>query len=328
VRRRDFLTTLGCAAASGSTAALAQQGARVRRVGVLSSISGDDQEAKARATAFQDGLQKFGWTEGRNLKIDYRWAGGEANRLRPYAAEIVGLAPDAILAISTTSLAALQQETRTIPIVFVQVVDPVGAGFVASMARPGGNTTGFMQFEYETGIKFLELLKELAPRVARLAVIHEPFQTSAGYLPVIEAGAPIFGVKVFPVRVRNQLEIVRGIDAFASGPDGGLIVLPGPLTTVNRDLIISLASQHRLPNVSPFRFYPASGGLASYGIDNIELNRQAASYIDRILKGEKPADLPVQAATKFQLVINLKTAKALGLDPPVFLLARTDEVIE
>ncbi len=328
MRRREFITLLGGAAAAWPLAARAQQPNGVRRIGVLIALAESDPEAQARAAAFRDGLQKLGWTEGHNIRIDYRWA-ADADHLLAYAAELVGLAPDVIVGNSSALVAALQRATGTIPIVFAQVADPVGQGFVASLARPGGNITGFATTAATFSVKWLELLKEIAPRVTRVAVIYDPANPNwAGYLRGIEARAPLFGVQLSATRVRNAEEIERAIDALARETNGGLIVGSSSLTGVHRELIIALAARHRLPAVYQFRYFVTSGGLASYGIDNIDLFRRAASYVDRILKGEKPGDLPVQYATKFELVINLKTAKALGLDPPVTLLARTDEVIE
>jgi ABC-type uncharacterized transport system substrate-binding protein len=288
-----------------------------------------DPEGQARTGALREGLAKLGWTEGRELQIEYRWFAGDPDRARAYAAELVKLKPEVIFAGATPSVAVLQRETRSVPIVFAQVADPVGAGFVASLARPGGNITGFASFEYAIAAKWLELLKQIAPQVTRVAVIYDLTNPETKeYLPVIEAAARSFGVQVSISVVRNAAEIERAIEEFTREPNGGLIPLPTPLMAVHRDLIISLAARHRLPNVYAWRYYPMAGGLASYGIDNIELYRRAASYVDRILKGEKPGDLPVQQATKFELVINLKTANTLGLDPPISLLARTDEVIE
>jgi putative tryptophan/tyrosine transport system substrate-binding protein len=328
VRRREFITLLGGAAA-WPFAAGAQQRERVRRVGVLVNLAEGDSEGQARVAAFREALGKLGWTEGRELQIDYRWFAGDPDRARAYAAELVKLKPDVIFAASSSSLAALQRETRSLPIVFAQVADPVAAGFVASMARPGGNITGFAQFEYAIGAKWLELLKQIAPQVIRVAIIYDPANPETKeYLPVIEAASRSFGVQASISAVRNIAEIERVIEEFAREPNGGLIPLPSPLMAVHRDLIISLARRHRLPNVFALRYYPMAGGLASYGTDNIELYRRAASYVDRVLKGEKPGDLPIQQASKFELVINLKTARELGLDPPISLLARTDEVIE
>jgi putative tryptophan/tyrosine transport system substrate-binding protein len=327
MRRREFITLLGGTLA-WPLAARAQQAA-VRRIGVLMNLAESDAEGQARIAAFREGLGKLGWTEGRELQIDYRWFAGDPDRARAYAAELVKLKPDVIFAAASSSLAPLQRETRSVPIVFAQVADPVAAGFVASMARPGGNITGFAQFEHAIGAKWLELLKQIAPQVTRVAIIYDLANPEAKeYLPVIEAAARSFGVQVSISAVRDAAEIERAIEEFTREPNGGLIPLPTPLMAVHRGLIISLASRHRLPNVYGFRYYPIEGGLASYGVDNIAVFRRAASYVDRILKGEKPSDLPVQQATKFELVINLKTAKALGLDPPISLLARTDEVIE
>jgi putative tryptophan/tyrosine transport system substrate-binding protein len=324
MKRREFITLLG--AAAWPLAARAQE--RMRRVGVLMNTAENDPEGHDRIDTFRQGLEKLGWMAGQNLQIEYRWAGGDLERLRA-AAELVRLKPDVLLAGATLSLVALQQATRDIPIVFAQVTDPVGAGFVTSLARPGGNITGFTQHEFTIGVKWLELLKELAPRVKRVAVIYDAENpAAAGYLATITATVPTFRVDLTSTGVRNTAEIERAIDAIGGGPDGGIIVLPGPATANRRDRIIALAERHRLPAVYAFRYWVVSGGLASYGIDNIELYRLAGAYVGRILKGETPADLPVQHATKFQLVINLKTAKALGLDPPITLLARTDEVIE
>jgi ABC-type uncharacterized transport system substrate-binding protein len=331
MRRREFITLLGGAAAAWPLAARAQQGGAMPRVGVLFGIAENDPEGRNRIDAFRQGLEKLGWMAGQNVQVEYRWGGGGEGleRMRAQAAELVRLKPDVLLAGATLALVALQQATRDIPIVFAQVTDPVGAGFVASLARPGGNITGFTQHEFAIGVKWLELLKELAPRVKRVAVLyHADNPASAGYLATITAAVPTLQVELTSTGVRNTVEIERAIDVIAGTPDGGIIVLPGPGTAARRDRIIALAEQHRLPAVYPFRYWVVSGGLASYGIDNIELYRLAATYVGRILKGEKPADLPVQHTTKFQLVINLKTAKALGLDPPITLLARTDEVIE
>jgi putative tryptophan/tyrosine transport system substrate-binding protein len=329
IGRRKFLAAFGGAVATWPVAVRAQQAERMRRVGVLMNLAEGDSEGQARVAAFREALRKLGWTEGREVQIDYRWFAGDRDRAHVYAAELVKLKPDVIFAAASSSLAPLQRETRSVPIVFAQVADPVAAGFVASMARPGGNITGFAQFEYAIGAKWLELLKQIAPQVTRVAIIYDPANPEAKeYLPVIEAAAQSFGVQVFISAVRDAAEIERAIEEFTREPNGGLIPLPTPLMAVHRDLIISLARRHRLPNVFALRYYPMSGGLASYGIDNIELYRRAASYVDRILKGEKPGDLPIQQGTKFELVINLKTAKELGLDPPISLLARTDEVIE
>jgi putative ABC transport system substrate-binding protein len=330
VKRRTFITLLGGAATAWPRAARAQQPAMpVRRVGVLLSTSETDPEGQARVAALRQGLQDLGWSEGRNLKIDHRWTGGDDARARTYAAELVASQPDVIFAAPSAALAAVQRATRTIPIVFAQISDPVGAGFVAGLAHPGGNITGFGLFEFAIGAKWLELLKQIAPSVTRVAAIYDPATPSAyGFLPMIEAAGRSFGVDVFIHAVHDTTEIERVINAFAAEPNGGLIPVASALIAVQRDFVIALANRHRLPNVYTFRYYPASGGLASYGVDNIDLYKRAASYIDRILKGEKPANLPVQLANKYQLVINMKTAKALGLDIPVSVLARTDEVIE
>jgi ABC-type uncharacterized transport system substrate-binding protein len=329
MKRREFVR-LFVGAVTWPLAAHAQQREGIRRIGVLMNLAESDLEGQARITAFREALGKLGWTEGRELHIEYRWFAGDAVRARAYAAELVKLKPEVIFASATSSLVPLQRETRTVPIVFAQLTDPVGGGFVASLARPGGNITGFAQYEYSIGAKWVELLKQIAPQVTRVAVIYDEANQSEaqGTLPVIGAAARSFGMQIAAYAVRDAAEIERAIQEFTREPNGGLIPLPAPVTAVHRDLIISLATRHRLPNVYAYRYYPASGGLASYGIDNIELHRRAASYVDRILKGEKPGDLPVQQATKFELVINLKTAKALGLDPPISLLARTDEVIE
>jgi putative ABC transport system substrate-binding protein len=297
-------------------------------VGVLLSLSADDPEGQLRVAAFRDGLEKLGWREGNDLRVDVRSA-GDPTRARDHATQLVAMKPDVIFAAPTSSVAALQRATRDVPIVFAQVTDPVGSGLVANLARPGGNITGFAAFEFALGAKWLELLKQIAPSVTRVALIYDPSNpASTGYLPMIEAMARSAGVEVFPNSVRNHADIERVLEAFSREPNGGLIPIPGPLMAARRDWIISLANRYRLPNVYAYRYYPASGGLASYGVDNIDLYRRAASYVDRILKGEKPSDLPVQQATKYQLVINLKAAKAFGLEPPISLLARTDEVIE
>jgi putative ABC transport system substrate-binding protein len=328
MRRRDFLTLVGSTTA-WPLAARAQQPDRMRRIGVLVSLAADDQEAQARLAAFLQGLQQLGWTVGRNVRIDYRWGGGDAERIRGYAAELVALAPDIILASGGVTMAPLQQATRTVPIVFASVIDPVGAGYVASLARPGGNATGFTQFEYGISGKWLELLKEIAPGVTRAAVLRDPATAAGiGQLGAIQSVAPAFGVEVSPIDVRKAGEIERAVAAFARGSNDGLIVVPAALAIVHRELIITLAARHRLPAVYPLRFFVTSGGLISYGSDSIDAYLRAAGYVDRILKGEKPADLPVQAPTRYELAINLKTAKILGLNVPSALIARADEVIE
>jgi len=306
----------------------AQQTGHTRRLGVLFSTE-PDAEGQARAAALKLGLLEHGWVEGRNLEIDYRWGGGDPSRLRAYAAELTALNPDVIFAAPSAALAAVQRLTRTIPVVFAQISDPVGAGFVASLAHPGGNITGFALFEFAVGSKWLELLKQIAPSVSRVAVIYDPATPSAtGFLPLIEAAGRSFGVDIFVHSVRDTNEIESAISALAAQPNGGLIALAGPLITVKRDLILSLANKSRLPTVFAFRYYAQAGALVSYGVDNLDLYRRAASYVDRILKGEKPSDLPVQQASKFQLIINLKTAKTLGLTVPSALLAAADELIE
>jgi ABC-type uncharacterized transport system substrate-binding protein len=327
--RREFISLLGGAAATWPLTARAQQAERVRRVGVLMHLAADDPEGQPRITAFEQGLRELGWAVGRNLRIDYRWAAGDPDRLRKYAAELAALAPDVILAGGGTPLVvALQQATATVPIVFVGVADPVGAGLVGSLARPGSNATGFTVYEYSISGKWLELLKEIAPRVTRAAVIRELAIAGTGQLGAIQSVAPSPGVELFPIGVRDAGEIERAVMAFSRGSNGGLIVTGSPSTLVHHHQIITLAARHLLPAVYPYRYFVASGGLVSYGPDVIDQFRSAASYVDRILKGEKPADLPVQAPTKYELVVNAKTAKQLGLEIPPTLLARADEVIE
>jgi len=326
MKRREFITLLGGAAAAWPLAARAQQPQRVRLIGVLSVFAKDDPEAMARDAAFQQTLADLGWTIGRDVRIDHRRTGGDTDSLRKYAAELVALAPDVILTEGSQAVGPVLQQTRTIPIVFVSV-DPVGSGHVASLARPGGNATGFTQFEYRIAGKWLELLQEIAPSISQVAVIRDPRTgPGIGQFAVIQALAPV-GLELFPANAISAGEIERGIAAFARSPNGGLIVTSGG-TAFHRNLIISLAARHRLPAVYPYRYYSTAGGLISYGPNTIEPVRRAASYVDRILKGEKPADLPVQAPTKYELAINLKTAKALGLTVPDTLLARADEVIE
>jgi putative ABC transport system substrate-binding protein len=328
LKRRDFITLLGGAAATWPRAARAQQPDRLRRIGVLMPFTANDPEAQARNVVFEQSLQQLGWTVGRDLQIDYRSSGGEAASVRRYAAELVALAPDAILTVGSVTIGPLQQATRTIPIVFVNVADPIGAGFVQSLARPGGNATGFTNFEYSMSGKWVELLKEIAPRVTRAAVLRDPTEAAGiGQFGAIQSVAQSQGVLLTPFSVRDVGEIERGVAAFALSGNGGLIVTAGG-TGFRRDLIIGLASRHKLPAVYPFRYYAKDGGLITYGPDTHDPIRRAAGYIDRILKGEKPADLPVQAPTKYELVINLKTAKALGLEIPPMLLSRADEVIE
>jgi putative ABC transport system substrate-binding protein len=330
--RRNFITLLGGAAASGAVwpvATRAQQRERMRRIGVLMSIAADDPESPARVTAFAQGLQQLGWTVGRSLRIDYRGA-GDIDLFRKYAAELVALVPDVILAGGGSTVPPLLQATRTIPVVFAVTADPVGAGYVASLARPGGNTTGFALFEFSMGGKWLELLKQIAPRVTRVGVLRDVVNGTQGIpqFAAIQTAAPSFGVDLTPIGVRDATEIERGITDFVRGPNDGLIVTASPLTAVHRDSITMLAARHRLPAVYPYRYHITAGGLIAYGPDLNDQYRLAAGYIDRILKGEKPADLPVQAPTKYELVINLKTAKALGLVVPDSLLAGADKVIE
>jgi putative ABC transport system substrate-binding protein len=328
MRRRELLSVIIGAVVARPRLAIAQAG-HMRRVGVLMSLAENDPETKRRVSTLQDALQKLGWSINGKLRIDYRWSGGEAARIRSYAAELVGLELDAILAVGSPVLTGLMQATSKIPIVFVQVADPVDAGFVASLAHPGGNVTGFTNFEYATGIKWLELLTQMAPQISHVGVLRDPTVGSGiGLLGAIQGAAAKYRVEVTPVGVRDSAQIEQGIGAFAQGPNKGLIVLAGTLAAVHRDLIVRLAADHRLPTIYPYRYFVASGGLMSYGADNIPQYRQAASYIDRILKGEKPADLPVQNPIKYDLVINANAAKALALGVPDKLLAIADEVIE
>ncbi len=329
MRRREFITVIG-AAAAWPLAGHAQQSERVRRIGVLMSQSADDPNGLAWISAFAQGLQERGWTIGGNVRIEYRWGGGDLDRFRKYAAELVALSPDVIVATAGSIVGALQQVSRTVPIVFVTTVDPVGGGWVESLARPGGNATGFATYEFSMSGKWLELLKEVAPRVTRVAVIRDPnVPAGSGGLAAIQTVAPSFGMELTPIGVRSADEIERGIATLARSANSGLIVV-GPMSSVqlHRNLIITLAARHRLPAVYGSLVWSKMGGLISYGADALDQYRRAASYVDRILKGEKPADLPVQAPTKYELVINLKTAKALGLEVPATLLARADEVIE
>jgi putative ABC transport system substrate-binding protein len=329
MRRREFIKLLGGTATAWPLAARAQQGERMRRIGVLMSQAADDPEGQDRVKAFQQGLQQLGWTDGRNVRIDYRWAAGTVENSRKYAAELVALAPDVILAVGSATGPVLEA-TRTVPIVFTNTGDPVGSGFVDSLSRPGGNATGFMLFEYSLSAKWVELLKEIAPGVTRAAVLRDPAITSGiGQFSVIQSVAPSVGVEVSPINLRDDAgEIERAVTAFARLGYGGLIVAAGSLANVHRDLIIALAARHKLPAVYIERTFVIGGGLISYGPDLIDQFRRAAAYVDRILKGEKPADLPVHAPTKYELVINLKTAKKLGLEVPQSLLTRADEVIE
>jgi len=329
MRRRQFIGLLGGAAAAWPLAARAQQGERMRRIGVLTNLVADDPEAQARVGAFLQGLQELGWAVGRNMRIEYRWGAGDADRTRGYAAELVALAPDVILTSGASALAPLLQATRSVPVVFAQVPDPVGAGFVNSLARPGGNTTGFITYEYGLSGKWLELLTQIAPSVTRAAVIRDPaVSAGTGQWGAIQAVAPSVRVLVSPVNVRDAGEIERDVAAFAHGSNSGLIVTASALAIRHRNLIVTLAARHRLPAVYYQRGFVTGGGLISYGPDFIDQYRRAAGYVDRILKGEKPSELPVQAPTKYELVVNLKTARALGLEVPPTLLARADEVIE
>jgi len=330
VTRREFIALLGGAATAWPLAARTQQPERMQRIGVLMAATADDPEYQPRMKAFQQGLALLGWTDGRNVQVDTRWAATNADDIRKHAVELAALAPDAILAGSgTTTVAPLLQATRTVPIVFVVVIDPVGAGFVASLARPGGNATGFLMFEYGLSGKWLEVLKQIVPGVKRVAVLRDPTIASGiGQFGAIQSAAPSLGMEAIPVNVRDVGEIERDIAALARSSNGGVVVTPSPEASRHRDLIVTLAARHRLPAVYAYRSFVIDGGLISYGPDMVDQYRRAAGYIDRILKGEKPADLPVQAPTKYELVINLKAAKALGLDVPPTLLARADEVIE
>jgi ABC-type uncharacterized transport system substrate-binding protein len=331
MRRREFIRLLGGVAATWPLAVRAQERERVRRIGVLMYTTPDDPESQARITALAQGLQEAGWAVGRNVRIDTRWSGGDIARLRKDAAELVALGSDALVAGVGPTTGTLQQATRTVPIVFAQGLDPVGNGFIRSLARPGGNTTGFNQFEYGLSGKWLELLREIAPQVSRVGVVRdlEGGPAGVGQWAVIQAFASPMRVRLSPVHARLMGgETEREVADFADGPNGGLIVVVGTIATIQRDLIVALAAQHKLPAVYPYRFFVEAGGLMSYGPNLIDLYRRAAAYVDRILKGEKPADLPVQAPTKYEIVINLKTAKALGLEIPPTLLALADEVIE
>jgi putative ABC transport system substrate-binding protein len=328
IQRREFIAGLGGAAA-WPLAARAQQGDRMRRIGVLHAGAADDSVSLSAVATLAQGLQELGWVIGRNIQIEYRWGGGEADRISRHAAELIALAPDLILATGSVSVTPLQQATRTIPIIFVNVADPVGAGLVESLARPGGNVTGFEGYEYSLGGKWVELLRQIAPRVTRAVVLRNPVISGGiGQFAAIQAAAASLGVALRPLDVHDAGEIERAIAAFAREPNGGLIMTGSTVASLHRDLIIALAARHRLPAVYPYRYFITSGGLISYGPNPIDPWRQAAGYVDRILKGEKPADMPVQAPTRYELVINLKTAKALGLDVPATVYARADEVIE
>ncbi len=322
------MTLLGGAAA-WPLAAQAQQGDRMRRIGIMMNAAANDPGPEAHVAAFRQAMQQLGWAEGRNVQIDVRWAGGSAEAYRRYAPELVALAPDLVLAAAVPSVAAIQAVSRSVPIVFTQAIDPVGAGAVASLSRPGGNVTGFMQFEYSLSGKWPELLKEIAQRVTRVGVLRDPSNPAGiGQWAVMQAMAPSFAMEMIPVSVRDAGEIERGIADFARGPNDGLIMPVSARAVSQGRLIIEQAARHRLPAVYPYRDFVRSGGLVSYGPDLANQYRRAASYVDRILRGEKPGDLPVQAPTKYELVVNLKTARALGLEIPATLLARADEVIE
>jgi putative tryptophan/tyrosine transport system substrate-binding protein len=329
MRRRDFITLLGGAAAAWPVAARAQQPDRMWRIGVLLSQAESDPVARSFTTAFASRLRELGWIEGKNLRIDYRWGGGDATHMPPLAKELVALKPDALLAATAISAAALRQYTLTIPIVFTQVGDPVAFGLVTNLARPSGNITGFTPFDYAIGGKWLEALKECTPSLTRVAVFFESGNpSSTQYVPAIEAAASSLGVGLVPSPVKSDTEIERAFAAFAAEPNSAVIALPTAAVVRHRGQIIALAAKHRLPAIYPYRFFAAEGGLMSYGTDLTHQFRQAALYIDRILKGEKPSGLPVQQPTRFELVVNLKTAKALGLTVPIGLLVRADEVIE
>src|SRR3974390_1484547 len=329
MKRREFITLIGGAVAAWPLAASAQQPERMRRIGVLMALPANDAEGQARVAAFLQGLQELGWSVGRNVIVDTRWSSGNSAGTRKYATEMGALAPDVILAYSSNAVATLLQMTSTVPIVFAVVADPVGAGYVDSLARPGGNITGFTVFEYSTSGKWLQLLKEIAPGVTRVAVFRDPSTaTGPGEFAAIQTVAPSLGVELRPFDVRDEGEIERAITAFAQSPNSGLIVTASAQAVSHRDLIIALAARHRLPAVYFGRLWAAAGGLIAYGPDFLDEFRRAAGYVDRILKGEKPADMPVQVPTKYELVINLKTAKALGLTVPPSLLAQANEVIE
>jgi putative ABC transport system substrate-binding protein len=328
VRRREFIAGLGSAAA-WPVVARAQQGERVRRVGVLMNLAASDPDAQHHIAAFLEKLQQLGWTEDRNVRIDIRWAGGDAAEISKHAADLVALAPDVIVSTGTAGMGPLLQATRTVPIVFANVADPVGAGYIDSMARPGRNATGFLQFEYSLSGKWPLLLKQIAPTVTRVAVLRDAAITSGiGQFAVIQSVAPSVGVEISAINLRDTGEIEQAIASFARSPNGGMILTASALSVVHRELIIALAARHKLPTVYPRRIFVTDGGLISYGYDQIAQYVGVAGYVDRILRGEKPADLPVQAPSKYELIINLKTAKALGLTIPETLLATADEVIQ
>jgi putative tryptophan/tyrosine transport system substrate-binding protein len=329
MKRRAFITLLGGAAAAWPLAARAQQPAQVRRIGVLLPFAEDHPVGQARVAAFVQGLRQLGWTDGHNVRIDYRWSAGDSDNIRKFASELIALGPDVVMAFTSAAVTALRQATSTVPIVFAVVADPVGAGYVESLARPGGNVTGFAAQEYAVGGKWMELLKEIVPRLTRVAVLRDSaIAAGPGQFGALQAVAPSFGVELRPIDLHDPSGIEHGIAAFAKGPNNGLIVTGSPSATLHRNLIITLAARHKLPAIYYERSFADAGGLISYGPDFIDQCRRAAGYVDRILKGERPADLPVQAPTKYELVINLKTAKALGLQIPDKLLALADEVIE
>ncbi len=329
MKRRDFITLLGGAAVAWPLAARAQQSDQVRRIGVLMNFAADDLEGQARVAAFTQALPKLDWTEGRNLHIDIRWAADDPNRNRQYAEELVALSPDTVIASGSPSLAALRRVTRSVPIVFANVIDPVGAGFINSMSRPGGNCTGFTAFEYSIGGKWLELLKEFSPAVRRVAVVRDPnIAAGVGQFAAIQSAASSTAVELSAIDQSDIGAIESGLAAFAREPNGAVIIGASSTAVTHRELTIALLTQFRLPSIYPFRYYPAGGSLASYGPDPVKAYALAAAYVDRILRGEKPADLPVQAPTKYELVINLKNAKALGITVPATLLVSADEVIE
>jgi putative tryptophan/tyrosine transport system substrate-binding protein len=332
MRRREFITLVGGVAACllAPHGTIAQPSDRARRIAMLSGLAATDPEAQARVAALQQGLKELGWTEGHNLSIDFRWGSGESEQMRALARELVDLKPDLIVGMTTPAVTALVQETTTIPILFVNIVDPLGSGFISNMARPGGNVTGFLNFEFSMGGKWLETLKQIAPAVRRVALLFNPHTApyATSFMRVAAAAAPSFGIEPIAAGVHDNGELERTVGDFAAKPDGGLIILPDAFTANHRNLIIALAARFRLPAIYPLRVFATSGGLISDGGDSTDNFRRAASYVDRILKGANPGDLPVQAPSKFELVINLKTANALGLNVPPMLLARADEVIE
>jgi len=329
MRRRDFVKVIAGCAAAWPLVVRAQEVERVRRVGILMNVTAEEPEAQSYIAAFQQGMQELGWSVGRNLRFDLRWGGGDADRTRRYAAELAALSPDVMVAAGGPVISAMQQATRSVPIVFAQSIDPVGAGVVSSLARPGGNVTGFTQFEYGLSAKWPELLKEIAPEVKRVGVLRDPANPAGiGQWAIIQAAAAAAGMEVVPIKVRDPVEIERDVAAFAREPNGGLVVPVSSNAVRHRDAIIKSAAQHRLPSVYAYRHFVAAGGLISYGPDLLGQYRRAAGYVDRILKGEKPANLPIQAPTKYQLVINLKVAKVIELTVPPAILARADEVIE